>query len=315
MSKQQLGVKKMSFPFLIQGKNITIVIDNVPHTISESHVAYQKIKDAIRADDETAVRDLVNPKKVVLDFGQGNVSIKGDTLYWQGNEMHNALADRMISMLTEGFSVEPLVFFMENLQKNPSKRAVDELYGFLEHNTLPITPDGFFLAYKKVNKNFRDIHSNTFDNSVGQTVRMARNAVDDNKDVTCSQGLHFCSIEYLDHFGSSDDPIMILKISPEHVVSIPTDYNNSKGRCCEYTVVGQLATTADTAFTSTVQSNANGVPVDDTPEDEGGDWSYPMSVREAAYKLGITESAVRKRAYRGHSVMWENDEEVVIWVD
>lgn len=33
---------------------------------------------------------------------------------------------------------------------------------------------------------------------------------------------------------------MVLKINPQDVVSIPTDYNNTKGRCCKYTVVGEL---------------------------------------------------------------------------
>ena len=32
---------------------------------------------------------------------------------------------------------------------------------------------------------------------------------------------------------------MILKINPRDVVSIPTDYNNSKGRTCRYEVIGE----------------------------------------------------------------------------
>lgn len=298
------------FPYLMQGKNIVIVIDNQPNTIGEGHVAYAKIKDALRAQDWQAVRDLINPKKVILNYGQGNVSIQGETLFWKGAEMHNSLSARMIAMLTEGFSIEPLVLFMENLQSNPSKRAVDELYGFLEKNSLPITPDGHFLAYKKVRKNFLDIHSGTMDNSVGQVLSMERNQVDDNKDQTCSTGLHFCSREYLDHFGGSSDPIVIVKINPGDVVSIPVDYNNSKGRTCRYEVIGVLGVNADEAFTSTVQSNstdneANGFTYEDYVDDE---W---ISVEAAAQELGITENAVRKRANRGVSIEWDDDGELV----
>jgi hypothetical protein len=138
---------------------------------------------------------------------------------------------------------------------NPSKRAVDELYGFLEKNNLPITPDGHFLAYKKVRDDYTDVHSGTMDNGVGQIVEMERNEVDDNKDRTCSTGLHFCSQNYLNHFGG--ERIVIVKINPRDVVSIPSDYNDSKGRACRYEVIGELGVNPEDAFDKPVQENAN----------------------------------------------------------
>ena len=33
---------------------------------------------------------------------------------------------------------------------------------------------------------------------------------------------------------------MAVKIDPADVVSIPTDYNNAKGRCCKYTVMSEI---------------------------------------------------------------------------
>jgi hypothetical protein len=183
------------------------------------------------------------------------VSIQGETLFWKGRELHSTLAVKMIDMLKEGFPIEPMVNFMENLYQNPSKRAVDELYGFLEKGNLPITPDGHFLAYKKVRDNYFDCHSGTMDNSVGQVVEMERFDVDDNKDNTCSTGLHFCSKEYLASFGGART--MIVKINPRDVVSIPSDYNASKGRACRYEVIGELNVSEDQAFTRPVQATAN----------------------------------------------------------
>ena len=248
----------MSYPFIIQGNNITVVIGNKPHTIAKSHITYSKVVDAIKAGDWSKVADLVEPKKVVLNYGKGNVSVQGDQLFWKGKPMHNALATRMIAMLQDEFPIEPLVNFMENLMTNPSKRAVDELYGFLEKNSLPITPDGCFLAYKKIRNDYKDIHSGTMDNSVGRVVEMERNEVDDNKDRTCSSGLHFCSQEYLPHFGGSDSRVVILKINPRDVVSIPSDYNNAKGRACRYEVIGEIGgeDKVTDAFTAPVQTNA-----------------------------------------------------------
>jgi len=149
----------MAFSYLIQGKNIVIVIGSTTHTISSSHISYDKIKDAIKANDWDTVQDLVEPKKVVLNYGQGNVEVQGDKLFWKGKEFHNYLAAKFIEMYQEGFPVEPMVAFMENLMQNPSKRAVDELYAFLEKGNLPITADGHFLAYKKIRNDYKDIHS------------------------------------------------------------------------------------------------------------------------------------------------------------
>ena len=248
----------MSYPFIIQGSNVTVVIEGKPHTVSKTHVSYQKVVDAIKGNDWATVKAIIDPVKVVLNYGAGNISIKGDTLYWKGEPFAGVMATRMISMLEEGFSIEPMVLFMHNLLKNPSKRSVDELYGFLEKNNLPITPDGYFLAYKKVRNDFLDIHSGTMDNSPGTIVEMERYKVDDNKDQTCSTGLHFCGMSYLSHFGSHGDRTVIVKIDPADVVSIPSDYNGAKGRACRYEVIGELGVEPGKAFDKSVQSNANG---------------------------------------------------------
>ena len=136
---------------------------------------------------------------------------------------------------------------MENLMSNPSHRSVQELYGFLEKGELPITPDGHFLAYKKVRGDYTDCHTGKMDNSVGKVLEMERNAVDDDKDRTCSSGLHFCSKSYLANFGG--ERTVIVKINPRDVVSIPSDYNNAKGRTCRYEVIGELNVEPGKAFT------------------------------------------------------------------
>jgi hypothetical protein len=245
----------MSYPFVIQGSNVTVVIGNKPHTISKTHITYQRVVDAIKAGDWETVKEVIDPKKVVLNYGQGNVSVQGEKLFWKGEELHGTLANRMVQMLQDGFDVTPFVLFMENLFQNPSKRAVDELYTFLEKNSLPITPDGHFLAYKKVRDNFLDVHSGTMDNSPGRVVEMERNRVDDNKDNTCSTGLHFCGQSYLSQFGG--ERTVIVKINPRDVVSIPSDYNNAKGRACRYEVIGELGVNPEEAFDKPVQENAN----------------------------------------------------------
>lgn len=284
----------MSFPYIVQGSNITVVIGTTPHTVSKSHIAYNKLLNAIKAGDWETVQDIIEPKKAVINFGQGNIEIQGDKIFWKGREMHNALTKRMVAMIQEDFPVDPLVAFMENLMENPSKRAVNELYGFLEKNTLPITSDGCFLAYKKVRQDYLDVHSGTvlnkpavyltdedtaaLEEAVGKNnevtvevvdgvtvVSMERNLVDDDQNRTCSTGLHFCSKDYLSVFGG--ERIVILKINPRDVVSIPNDYNDSKGRCARYEIVDEIdKDKADEAFAKTVQEAAEREASTLTPE-------------------------------------------------
>lgn len=301
----------MSFPYLIQGNNIVVVIGNKSHTISKTHITYQKVLDAIKSQDWAALPDIIEPKKVVLNYGAGNVSIQGETLYWKGKELNTGLSVRMIQMLQEGFPIEPMVKFMENLYQNPSHRAVTELYGFLEKNNLPITPDGHFLAYKKVRNNFLDCHSGTMDNSVGKVVEMERYEVNDNKDQTCSTGLHFCGMSYLSHFGG--ERTVIVKVNPRDVVSIPSDYNEAKGRACRYEVIGELNVAPEDAFTKPVQTNSSdnevAVQTGDSPFKAGYSAGYKNLYNAQDDHFGRNRSNYNEGYTKGcQDRMWGNPE-------
>lgn len=249
----------MSYPYILQGDNVTLVIDGTPHTVNKTHVAYQKVVDAIKAGLWDDVKSLINPVKAVINYSKGNVEIVDGEMFWKRMPFHNSLSNRMIQMLADGFDIEPMVSFMYNLMQNPSRQAVTELYGFLEKNNLPITPDGHFLAYKRVREDYKDCHTGTMDNSVGKVVEMERNMVDDNRNNTCSVGLHFCSHSYLSSFPG--ERTVIVKINPCDVVSIPSDYNDAKGRTCRYEVIGEVARDPnnEVEFTKPVQANANSV--------------------------------------------------------
>ena len=333
-----------AYPYLIQGSNIVVVLDTNPYTISKTHITYEKVKEAIKAGKWDTIKEIIEPKKVVLNFGQGHVRIEGETFLWKGKEMHNALSSRRISMLKEGFSIDPMVAFMDRLSANPSKRSVTELYGFLERGNMPITPDGYFLAYKKVGNDYYDVHSHSVLNKPSDlmtdedyaslstkgfgkkkevnvevfngvtTVWMERNEVNDDKDQTCSEGLHFCSEDYLQNF--SGQRIVILKIDPADVVSIPSDYNDTKGRTSRYHVIGEVSmdATNDREFTKSVQSNANSAlpkPAPRAPktgstkfykgysdgyadgseqDDDGSEYDYNSSDYEEGYDKGMDDA-------------------------
>ena len=44
-------VNKMAYPYIIQGSQVTVVIGSKPHVVSKSHPMYQRVVDAIKAND------------------------------------------------------------------------------------------------------------------------------------------------------------------------------------------------------------------------------------------------------------------------
>ena len=77
---------------------------------------------------------------------------------------------------------------------------------------------------------------------------------------------------------------MILKINPRDVVSIPSDYGDTKGRCCLYEVIGELENTEkqtiSTTFTKPVQEN--GYNIFGVVEEEDDDYdSYEKEMEES----------------------------------
>lgn len=254
----------MSISGIIVGKSfVTMMVDGQTHTIDDQHPNYHKIREAVRNKDYAAAEPLINIGRAIANFAMGKIRVENGCVYYGNMEVKNALVDRILDMINEGFDAQPMLRFLENLMQNPSKRAVDELYMFLEQTSLPITDDGHFLAYKKVNSDYKDFYTGTMDNSVGQVLEMPRNQVDDERDRTCSYGLHFCSLTYLPHYFGNQGHVMIVKINPADVVSIPSDYNNAKGRTCRYEVIGEHHSENMEAFFAPVYSTPTSEEYDD----------------------------------------------------
>ena len=219
---------------------ISAVIGSKAYTVDKDHPNYSRILDTVKSKAWDEFVKLTDLAKGLTEYITGDVQISDGAIIYAGEVLHNTLTKRILNFMRDDLPFEPLTKFLANLVQNPSKRAVDELYDFLEAGELPITEDGFLLAFKNIRNDWKDIHSGTFDNSVGKVCEMPRNRCDEDKNRTCSQGLHFCSIQYLPHFSDSNGGrTVIVKINPKDVTSFPIDYNNTKGRCCRYEVVAE----------------------------------------------------------------------------
>jgi len=230
----------MSVPFMWVDGNLTVILKNKAHQVIPDHTNYKLILEALPTATEDELLELVDIEKAVATFSDGQVSIVNGKVMFEGEEVHGSISKRIIEFMSKGLPFEPLVKFLKNLMENPSMQSQQELYDFLEHENLPITEDGCFLAYKAVNSDFKDKWKGTFDNKVGQVCEMRRAKVDDNRGRGCSSGLHAGALNYVANYGSVDagDNIVIVKINPEDVVSVPSDCNCEKLRTCKYEVVG-----------------------------------------------------------------------------
>ena len=256
--------------YILGSDSLTVFVRGKSYTVNKQAKTFDLVLSGVKENNEQKVYDAVNIKESItsaLNASSGVVRIEDSKIFYADREVTGVIASRIFEVIKLGLDVQPMVKFLENLMKNPSKRAVDEAFGFIEACSLPITPDGCFLAYKRVRADYRDVHSGTVLNKpynlftvedsvainasqgkLGEvevevingvtTVSMPRNLVNEDKDKTCSEGLHFCSYNYLQHFGGAR--IVVLKINPADIVSIPADYNNSKGRCSKYQVVDEL---------------------------------------------------------------------------
>ena len=231
--------------YTLTDKSMSVFYDGVPYVVDATNQNFEKIRQAVFDSDGETFKNLIDLTNFVAKASNGRIKIGDDIVMMDNVEVPEYLARRIIMHHREGFPIEPLCRFAERLMSNPTADVREDLYKWMENGHMPLTPDGCFVAYKLVRSDFTPIHRGPYgtDQSVGKVVEMPREECDDNRNNTCSRGLHFCSYEYLPNFGlmSDDNVVIVLKIAPEDVVAIPTDYNLSKGRTCRFEVISTIA--------------------------------------------------------------------------
>lgn len=229
-------------PFVKDGDGIiTILVKGQSFHVSPDQPNYKAVREALKDATEDQMFDLLDVKKAISAYTKGLVEIRGDFVYYNGEQIHGTIATRITDFMRDGLPFEPLITFLSNAMKNPSMKSRKQIYDFLEHRRLPVTSDGCFLAYKAVREDYMDKYKGEFRNSPGDIVTMTRSDIDDDSDVGCSKGLHVGALDYVADYGNvnSGDRIVIVKVNPADVVSVPKDCSYQKVRTCKYEVVGE----------------------------------------------------------------------------
>lgn len=231
---------------------LTVIIDNGASilTARNDHPKWTEIMEAFKAGNETLLQSLISLKSVVEAYSFGELSINSTGVTYRGQPMHSVDSNRVMAFLRDGLPYKPIANYIARKMANPSSRAIAELYNFLEHKNMPLTPEGKIIAYKGVQKDLYSVHGNTKTvvikgnvdsegkilNEIGAIIEIERSSCDDDFRNGCSFGLHAGSLSYAKNWGSR---VILVEIDPADVVSVPDDCNCQKLRCYRYKVIGE----------------------------------------------------------------------------
>jgi hypothetical protein len=233
--------------------------------------------NALTANDEDAVLSLMQSTKISVNnimseikktFENLDVVVSGNSILVDGYEMGGFLISRINDLRSRNLPFDHLINFLKRAFLNPKKFVLEEMFEWIDRNDMPITDDGYFLAYKRVTMSYMDCYTGkTFDNSVGNHVvfptERRTELVDRNQE--CSGGgLHICAFSYLGGFHPGER-VVVVKVDPQHVYSFPK-HGGAKMQVFEYDVISEIEIDRGDRIPSKIVSTSE--PIEQDDEDE-----------------------------------------------
>jgi len=222
-------------PYTMTNETISVLHAGKTHMVRKGAANFTTLREALLAEDWDAVPSRLTVAKAVADWCKGKFTVDGDLIKFEGEPLPSGLNGRIVQMVANGDDPTLICNFWEKLQKNPSKRSVDQLWPFLQQQGIPLTKEGNFLAYKGVRRDYKDAHSGTYDNSPGAVHEMPRNKISDDPNEACHEGFHVGALEYARGFS---ERVVVCEVDPADVVCVPYDYSCQKMRVTKYKVIG-----------------------------------------------------------------------------
>jgi len=295
--------------YLVNTETIVFVFSDGMKVVDKTNPYANKVIKELRRGNVDRAIDMIDLSTRLTRHTSGKFYLQDGKIMLDGEVLPEALSNRLLQLVDADLPYEPLIKFWDNLKLNPSDESKKDLYAFLEHNGIPITEDGCFIAYKMVTNEFKDMHSGEFDNSVGAIVRMDRDSVDPDRNRTCSTGLHVAAFRYAQGFG--DGVLLEVKVNPMNVVAVPVDYNNEKMRVCEYEVIATTEKELDEVlYGHHVSSSRDEI-------DDDGDFEYEDDDEELVDDIFVNESdAVELDAVESEAVVsTDNKSDIIVSPD
>lgn len=253
----------MSVPFIHTKRDgrdeIVVIVEGISRTVLKGDGMFEKVREAlVQGYDEGYFIELFNDDGLGEEevcnsqYHLGRVEgtkmefVSRDcddyALMYDDTEIADCLRDELQSLIVDGLPYDGMVALIQRLydpNKRVSYRVRNELLSFIKRNGIVVDTDGCIIAYKAVKEDYYDKYTGkTFKNVAGAVISMDFGSVNDNAAHGCGKGLHAGSLDYVSWFGGGDDRIVVVRIDPSDVVSVPSDCDCQKLRTCRYTVVG-----------------------------------------------------------------------------
>lgn len=188
-----------------------------------------------------------------------SLSIRDGHIFFGDQRLEETLANHMMSLLDEQNAPKDekmwrsYVKFLDNLHQNANEDIRKQLFRWMEYenkagNGFGITEDGCLVGYKGCGGTLLEPmskftgfaivdgveYNGHIPNKVGSVVQMPRSTVQNDPSIGCSVGLHVGTRDYAVQWA----PVLLLvKVNPRDVVSVPYECDSQKMRVCEYTVL------------------------------------------------------------------------------
>lgn len=292
-------------------RTISVIVNGEQLIADENHPRFQDIVDKllIEKDETTDWAGLFSPGigiRTEFEKLSTEVSIRAGKIFYEGEELHGALADKIVDIYDAGEDYAPFVLFLEKLKENPEVHSVDNLYRWLlaDPQGFTIADDGDLIVYKGVNSENKSFHSGNairngeqlimsqIPNVPGDVIEMDRKDVEHDPSNPCSTGLHVGTWQFVKYY-----PVILkVKLDPKYVVSVPTDCGGQKMRVCRYQVIEQVTERIQGQYVRGYVEQPVSTHVNDLESDYQAAFTEPEIVPEAPFNvqnIGGQESSQR----------------------
>lgn len=245
--------------YIINTQAIILIMGGKTVRVEKTDKKYPQVIDCLKLpkdEQEDAIKatldSILNPVEVLQKTD--GFQVVGDDILYKGSKLPTAFAKKVMSIIRDDLPLTNFERFWENLEQNPSYHVVNEtgFFDFLDYRELPITDDGCFLAYRGVGDDYWSLSGNKETkvlqgqvnesgqvyNGIGEVIEVARNGVCDDRNVHCAaHSLHIGSLDYARGWGNR---VIIVKVNPKDVVSVPNDCQAQKCRVCKFEVIADF---------------------------------------------------------------------------
>lgn len=234
-----------TYSALNTGDALSITIAGKTTTIASDAINYEELLALVRRGAPlNEIEPVLTPAEKFKSIGAKsgfeirlNESSGAVGVFFNGQELSSKVSDMILKMFKEGSDFDPLRNFLIKALGNSDAKEADVLYDFITINSLPITPDGDFLAFKATCADGLDCHSRTVKYEIGSYLHVEN--YDRNKNAQCGTGLHVGGRDYVKSYGNHGDAYFIVKVNPMDCIFYRPNVGQGKMRVRKLFVYAQ----------------------------------------------------------------------------